>query len=544
MNLATTEQCVNVDCQHIRCPRCGIERHEDTEDTGEGGHERRKQSSGTKSQVHIPRLQETERPQERRQQRGLEDEQRLKTAEELPGWVVQGPRDYHGTGKSYENHGGEKRQPEAQSTGGAVTAPENGKGGQQALRKRKPPGEHKKARRRPKESGPSPLYDSPAVSGSTNASRKWPCLFYKLNPDRWPECRGTHSTVAYVKQHLGRTLKHRIEDNACPKCESEFCNETALEAHITEAICGLEYKGVRPKTLKFTLGRKDTPEEQWYSLWDRVFPGVPRPCTPVVMRDEAECFSQWLAINSLPVLRRILGDFGVQSSEAEKILHAVGDGNRELWSRYIEQVRGTPRLTGPSRFTLRLRSFNIGELEEWAAGPGLLEPVSLPLLPWDRVILEGRDEARSINRKDLWEIRRHERQSETGTFCSASRLSTRLPELEEWSPDPGRLKSIGRTDLEDWNPDPELVSLPNFPWSRMILEGQHRAYAISREDLCDVTKTRQQFSEFSEEILANIQGNMEWPGAEDATDPVAHLQPASEDTSPPTGAPTAELMEP
>lgn len=116
------------------------------------------------------------------------------------------------------------------------------------------------------------------------------CPFQKKDPERYPHCgireRGWQ-TIGHVKQHLKRS--HARNPNYCPRCMCTFSSELEKNAHIMEAMlnpCEMSSlplpEGLSPELLSLLGGRVGKGigvEEQWYSVWDLIFPGVTRPAT-------------------------------------------------------------------------------------------------------------------------------------------------------------------------------------------------------------------------------------------------------------------------
>jgi len=714
MNCATTKQCLNVDCQHIYCRECHTERHRvegKTRNTLSWGVLRGSQEEDTENESKKTRRRKREQQErERHLVRGTEGRlnkgQQLEktwptaTTETSAGLAVQAvgpPIECGNTTTPQSQVGGQQRQQEGQTADGSLNTDGPPEDDKRTPRKRK----------QPEGDGPAPLTDPAVTPENTPTPAKWACPFFKLNPARWARCRSGHADVRYVKQHLRRTLNHKIPDNACPKCKAEFPGDGALSDHTTQNGCGaVEYQGVSEETLEAWSDKNKSPEEQWYSLWDRIFPGVHQPSSPYVTGNETDEYVQWGARNRPPFMRQWLADHGVNLGEAdqERLLDVISHGEAALFSRYREGAReapgvvrptepaappppfsvptpvalastsaagtrnaltprpiaypptpastvatpsaerrdaptpdprrctfgdatapargsltqealgtadtheqthddnpGTPRVpasvryesisqpaarsaldasncwveTGsvsfgqtagemdqaatsepgePPRGALRLRPFTLPELEEWAEGPGLLMPVNLPSVPWDRVLLVGRHPATSISREVLRDVEGQKRQPKLKTSRtpgSASGVPGSLPELEEWNPNPSRLESITLVDLLLWDLDPEPVSLPTFPWHTVILEGRQRGYSISRANLQETARLRQMYDMFDESRttvpgsdMAQLSADADWSGVEGCASMTGHVQETGGDMHPLFGEPTVSPRDP
>lgn len=136
------------------------------------------------------------------------------------------------------------------------------------------------------------------------------CPFQKYNPKRYADCglrEDGFRTVAQMERHLRRC--HQRNPNYCPRCMQEFSTELEKNTHVRQAILnpcaeghGILPEGVSPEVFAW-LERRDTlrmtTEEQWYGVWDVIFPTLsgPTTCTfdlePQMRRDRAEenCFA-------------------------------------------------------------------------------------------------------------------------------------------------------------------------------------------------------------------------------------------------------------
>ncbi|VUC35588.1 unnamed protein product [Clonostachys rosea] len=117
--------------------------------------------------------------------------------------------------------------------------------------------------------------------------RYFACPFYKYDPVRHWRCyRKYEFKQPYdVTTHLERL--HVISDYYCAKCFKEFDDQRRWLEHDMDAcleIAGPErlWKEDVEDLLGIPTSRGTSDSEKWYSLWDRVFPGVDRPSSPYV----------------------------------------------------------------------------------------------------------------------------------------------------------------------------------------------------------------------------------------------------------------------
>jgi len=111
------------------------------------------------------------------------------------------------------------------------------------------------------------------------------CPYYKLNPVRYRDCAKLDKLweVKHVKQHLLR--RHRYIH--CARCATVFLNEAAHRRHLEEVAClfkpwDLRDHLITPEQQK-ELGKRSKGGslcEQWFAIWDIVFPGCPKPPSP------------------------------------------------------------------------------------------------------------------------------------------------------------------------------------------------------------------------------------------------------------------------
>lgn len=122
-------------------------------------------------------------------------------------------------------------------------------------------------------------------AGGVNRERTLACLFYKRNQIQHIDClQHTLRRVKDVKQHLWR--KHRQPQLYCPTCYEVFTERLHHDSHIQARTCSRREHPVwdgLSENLRDELSRRVdagiSEEEQWFSVWDIVFPGVERPRT-------------------------------------------------------------------------------------------------------------------------------------------------------------------------------------------------------------------------------------------------------------------------
>lgn len=155
------------------------------------------------------------------------------------------------------------------------------------------------------------------------------CPFWKYNPyTKYRSC-GTYTLkrIRDVKQHL--TRRH-MPTLYCQVCYVIFQERDRLEEHIETRSCrrtpGSKLDGISPTTDRILRGRSNpklSTEQQWFDIWNFLFPDKPRP------------FSSY----NDPVLSAHIGDFREYWQN-----HCPRCVGRHNW-RTGEQRRGRPANT-------------------------------------------------------------------------------------------------------------------------------------------------------------------------------------------------------
>ncbi|KAK7972177.1 hypothetical protein PG988_006311 [Apiospora saccharicola] len=110
------------------------------------------------------------------------------------------------------------------------------------------------------------------------------CPFLKRFPLKYRDCsKFTFKRVRDVKQHLNRI--HRTPEFYCPRCYVTFNGAKDRDEHTRDMKCQTQhangrFEGVteeQKEQLLLNKGRNKSHEEQWFLIWDIVFPGTSRP---------------------------------------------------------------------------------------------------------------------------------------------------------------------------------------------------------------------------------------------------------------------------
>jgi len=124
-------------------------------------------------------------------------------------------------------------------------------------------------------------------SGSMETPKKnFACPFAKAHPSKYGCCFSKIlSRIRDVKQHLDRSHYPKFY---CSRCSTIFSDEECHQQHVANPA-GLfcppcsQLDGITHEQRR-QISRKSNPkqsvEQQWFALWDIVFPGRPRPDSP------------------------------------------------------------------------------------------------------------------------------------------------------------------------------------------------------------------------------------------------------------------------
>ncbi|GKT60076.1 hypothetical protein ColTof4_00215 [Colletotrichum tofieldiae] len=116
------------------------------------------------------------------------------------------------------------------------------------------------------------------------------CPFWKKDPDNHRQCyKKVLSKIKYVKTHLYRFHAAPI---TCPCCGAEFQSEDVRDEHLRARRCEVveqgyiaSHEGLTPGRMRQVSKRADprhSEEEQWFVIWDTIFPNTPRPSSAYI----------------------------------------------------------------------------------------------------------------------------------------------------------------------------------------------------------------------------------------------------------------------
>ncbi|KAK9416538.1 hypothetical protein SUNI508_09644 [Seiridium unicorne] len=149
------------------------------------------------------------------------------------------------------------------------------------------------------------------------------CPFAKKDPITYEHCHNYElKEIKHVKQHLKRC--HLIV--VCARCMEGFSNQDIFDQHIRAGGCEISNReppeGMTIKQheiLKPRTNHKLSLEEQWFFIWDTLFPGRERPPTPY--KDEFVNLTEFHKLmrdfrdHQIPTLAaRLLNELGIATT--------------------------------------------------------------------------------------------------------------------------------------------------------------------------------------------------------------------------------------
>ncbi|KAL2854791.1 hypothetical protein BJX68DRAFT_264684 [Aspergillus pseudodeflectus] len=153
------------------------------------------------------------------------------------------------------------------------------------------------------------------------------CPFWKRNPREYRRCfRYKLSRIRDVKQHI-----HRCHHPPwrCMRCGEIFPSEETREAHArADQACAVRHVVHDDLSLSQmkALTRRAKPkypvEEQWYGIWDILFPGAERPASPYidgVLSVEISSFQEFYQTRGPAILREALRESFMDNSSMQEV---------------------------------------------------------------------------------------------------------------------------------------------------------------------------------------------------------------------------------
>jgi len=140
---------------------------------------------------------------------------------------------------------------------------------------------------------PNPKRVNRRQPASLGRPRYLACPFWKIDPTKHWACFLKKLTrISYVKQHL--TRRH-TPDYYCHRCFSIFTDALVYDGHVQDASCvrgpSARLEGIsQPQNRLLSRKCNGSVEDQWFAIWDIVFPDDVRPSSVYVDLDQSEDF--------------------------------------------------------------------------------------------------------------------------------------------------------------------------------------------------------------------------------------------------------------
>jgi hypothetical protein len=203
------------------------------------------------------------------------------------------------------------------------------------------------------------------------------CPFWKHNPERHRHCiQHRLSKISYVKQHLYRC---HVRPIYCSSCMQEFADEALRADHERARSCerqpvrdfdGLTHTQQRQLHSRPPSGTAE--REQWFRIWDVVFPGLAQPRSPYLPLGLSEdlCSDfQYQTEHGSDVLRETLVASGVLVAESadDALSVSLQSGLQRIYDHWTQRRLDSRRhRTGGARRTINTRlvlSTDLGSID-------------------------------------------------------------------------------------------------------------------------------------------------------------------------------------
>lgn len=170
----------------------------------------------------------------------------------------------------------------------------------------------------------------PIMCPSRPRRRTLACPFWKLDSQAHRACfHRKCSRISDVKLHLSRKHKQPAPEY-CERCWTAYESRAHKEEHLRDPLGqGCQYNpAARPvgidNNMAAALHKKSNPslstEDQWFAIWDIVFPDEPRPSSPYINDSLSEDATQLqeIIINQWPsILASIAEEAGILNASVD-----------------------------------------------------------------------------------------------------------------------------------------------------------------------------------------------------------------------------------
>jgi hypothetical protein len=164
-------------------------------------------------------------------------------------------------------------------------------------------------------------------------TRHFACPIHLQNPTRRQNCLkyGGFPTIPHLSRHI---LTDHYKPYDCPICFETFDLLGACDDHIRKDECRTKPRQQRDRlsnNQRRRLSRRPDPslskEEQWYSIWNIIFPGVERPSTPYLsasMESRVLALRAFWSKNGLGIVSEFVAQHRLQG-DAVQLINMEGD---------------------------------------------------------------------------------------------------------------------------------------------------------------------------------------------------------------------------
>jgi hypothetical protein len=198
-----------------------------------------------------------------------------------------------------------------------------------------------------------------AKGRTSERSLRFACPFAKFDPFAHRDCyRYRLKRIRDVKQHLSRCHYAPIH---CPVCGETFNCEEVRDNHIRARTCFPqelpstdEITPEKQRLLRQRVSSKMKEEEQWYTVYEILFPGHPRPKSPYVgdLPDDKQALRDYLTGQGSTQLRDFLVSQGwvppPGRENRDTQIANIGDELQRLSERWISTNPPTPTASSSS----------------------------------------------------------------------------------------------------------------------------------------------------------------------------------------------------
>lgn len=181
----------------------------------------------------------------------------------------------------------------------------------------------------------------------TTENQSFACPFSKKSPSIYRRCyRYELKRVRDVKQHLRRCHRKAVY---CPVCSQTFSTEEARDTHVRQRNCPenprMPVEGisdVQAQKLAARCSSKESPEQQWFRVFDICFPGLPRPRSPYVDRllsEELQSFRDYASAEGPSIMMEHLRGAHIwNDQDAAFLRRMLSEGLEHIADRWSESL--------------------------------------------------------------------------------------------------------------------------------------------------------------------------------------------------------------